>query len=222
MTLPADTRIAGEKTVADWKEMRRRLDGCNYASIWAEAFRDFFKKRIDSRYFQPIRAIEKMDQDAGEGFAIVALHCSLIEFLAATLEGKTYRFRKTDRCLATTLLGGNSRPGEYEYSDSGKMFVEFLRNRTPFAAMFPTRKTAEDFYKDVRCGLLHEARTKGSWRIRVCESATKAIDVNAKIVYRNKMQAAFDEFVERYGQQLCADAGIQQAFIRKFDSLCKE
>jgi hypothetical protein len=222
MTLPDSTRIAGLKTVADWKAMKGRLDGGAAPVIWEEAFRDFFEARIDSRYFEPIKAIEKMREDVGEGFAIVALHCSLIEFLASTLEGKTYRFRKTGRCLAVTLLGGNSRPGDYEYSDSRKIFVEFLRNRTPFAAMFPTKKTAEDFYKSVRCGLLHEARTKGPWKIRVCESATFSIDAAKKIIYRNKMQAAFEQFVNWYEQALPTDAKLQKAFIRKIDSLCEE
>jgi hypothetical protein len=84
------------------------------------------------------------------------------------------------------------------------------------------KTTAGDFYVSVRCGLLHEARTKGTWKIQVSESAIQAIDACAKIVYRNKMQAAFDRFVEWYGQQLSADANLQAAFIRKFDSLCEE
>jgi hypothetical protein len=86
--------------------------------------------------------------------------------------------------------------------------------------MFPDNGTAGDFYVSVRCGLLHEARTKGTWKIRVCESAVLAIDAKAKVVYRNKMQAAFDEFVNWYEQQLCEETDVQQAFIRKFDSLC--
>ena len=70
--------------------------------------------------------------------------------------------------------------------------------------------------------LLHEARTKGNWKIRVCKSATQAIDVDAKIVYRDKMQSAFDQFVIWYGRKLPTEAKLQQAFIRKFDSLCDE
>lgn len=212
MMLPDYTRIAGQKTVADWKAMKGRLDGTNDPAIWAEAFEGFFKGRINSRYFEPIRAIEKMEQDVGEGFAIVTLHCSLIEFLASTLKGKTYRYSRNGKpCL-----------GEFEYSDSRDMFVGFLENHPPFDNMFSEERTAGDFYASVRCGLLHEARTKGTWKIQVCESAIQAFDARAKIVYRNKMQAAFDQFVAWYGQQLSADANLQAAFIRKFDSLCAE
>lgn len=211
MMLPDNTRIAGAKTAADWKAIKSQLENCSDPSIWEKAFEDFFEARLSSRYFEPVRAIEKMGSDVGEGFAIVTLHCSLIEFLAATLVGKTYRSRR------------NSDPplGELEYSNSRDIFVEFLVNHEPFSAMFTQSDTAGDFYVSVRCGLLHEACTKGQWRIRVCESAALAIDANAKVVYRNKMQAAFNQFVTWYKKQLPGDAELQKAFIRKFDSLCR-
>lgn len=210
--LPDDTRIAGTKTVKDWKDIKVRLKGCNDPAVWDEAFKNFFEARLDSRYFEPVRAIEKMNQDCGEGFAIVAIHCSLIEFLSATLEGKNYRYQKDGK----PPLGGN------EYSDSRDMFVQFLRNRNPFRRMFTTKSQAKDFYKSVRCGLLHEARTKGIWKIRVSNAPREAIDAAGKVVYRNKMQAAFDEFMICYKKQLAVDADLQQSFIRKFDALCSE
>src|SRR5690606_30206708 len=101
------------------------------------------------------------------------------------------------------------------------MFVSFLETYEPFKCMF-SKTGAGDFYASVRCGLLHEARTKGTWKIRVCQSAILAIDAEAKVVYRDKMQAAVDQVLDWYGQQLCVDADLQQAFIRKFDSLCVE
>lgn len=212
MTLLDDTRIAGQKTVADWKAMKVRLEGCTDPEIWKEAFRDFFKARLENRYFKPIEALGKMEQYEGEGFAIATLHCSLIEFLASALEGKSYRYRR------------NSDPplGKHEYSNSRDMFVRFLRCRPPFNKMFANERTAEDFYAGVRCGLLHEARTKGMWKIRVCQSAVSAIDTKDKILYRNKMQDAFDQFMSRYENDLSIDDALQRAFIRKFNSLCEE
>ncbi|MBC7138606.1 MAG: gamma-glutamylcyclotransferase [Defluviimonas sp.] len=210
--LPDDTRIAGKKTVADWTAMRDRLTRDTGPAPWKDAFDDFFKTRLESRYFGPIRAIEKLDENAGEGFAIVALHCSLIEFLAATLKGKTYKYQRR----------GKPPLGPFEYSNSSDMFIEFLESAAPFKTMFSKAGTALNFYRSVRCGLLHEARTKGNWKIRVCESATRAIDVEEMVVCRNKMQEAFDQFVDWYGRQLPIDTALQQAFIRKFDSLCQE
>lgn len=212
MKLSVDTHIAGEKTVADWDAMRGGLTGSSDPAAWTDAFEDFFKRRLEKRYFEPIRAIAVIGKDAGEGFAIVALHCSLIEFLAATLKGETYKFQK------------NGKPplNRFEYSNSSKIFVDFLESNEPFKSMFSKAGTALDFYKSVRCGLLHEARTKGRWKIRVSGSAAQAIDVNGRVVYRDKMQGVFDQFVDWYGRQLPKDAKLQQAFIRKFDSLCDE
>ena len=133
MTLLDGTRIAGQKSVADWKAMKVELDGSNDSAIWKKAFDDFFKARLDSRYFAPIRAIEKMGQDDGEGFAIVTLHCSLIEFLASTLEGKAY-------------LYGRKGDTPFEYSDSRSMFVSFLVSRVDVHAIVSTRSVTSEIF----------------------------------------------------------------------------
>ncbi len=210
MTLRADTRIAGQKTVADWTDFKTRLSRCKDTTLWTQAFNDYFKARLESRYFKPIRALKLINKNDGEGFAIVTLHCSLIEFLAATLEGKNYRYVKR----------GDPEHGPFEYSKSKEMFQNFLTSQVPFNQMFKHSNDAESFYTDVRCGLLHEARTKGDWLILAdCEEA-KAIDTHAKVIYRNKMQAAFDEFIQDYGERLKTCTELQEAFIRKFDDLC--
>ena len=210
MRLPDDVRIAGKKTVADWKDMKVRLEKCDDRAVWDEAFRDFFKARLNSRYFEPIRALEKMNKKDGEGFAIVALHCSLIEFFASTLAGKNYRYSRN----------GVPKLKPYEYSDSRDMFQGFLTSAVPFRAMFADRNEARHFYKDVRCGLLHEARTRGLWRIKDDPRASQAIDSKNKVVYRNKMQGTFDKFIEDYRTGLSNCKDLQAAFIRKFDALC--
>jgi len=212
MNAPDDLRIAGRKTVGDWKVLRRRLEGSNDRDLWTVVFDDFFKARLESRYFKPIRTLEAMRAYDGEGFAIVALQCSLIEFLASTLSGKSYRHRRE-----------NDPPLEkYEYSKSGKVFTGFLRTQMPFRESFPTKDSASDFYKNVRCALFHEARTRNGWRIRADGNPRTPVDAEARIVYRHKMGAAFDAFTGWYGEQLQIAPELQAAFLRKFDSLCVE
>lgn len=209
--MPSETRIAGQKTVADWQKLKAKLVEGNDSEPWTEAVEEFFQQRLKTRYFAPIQALENMPDKNGEGFAIVAIQCSLIEFLASTVEGKMYRYRR------------NSDPplGEFEYSDSSKMFRRFLTTQLPFKGMFPGDAAAHDFYTNVRCGLLHEARTKGMWRIRFCEKAEKAIDTQSKIVYQNKIQEVFDAFTFLYSDHLKKCTESQKSFIRKFDSLCE-
>jgi hypothetical protein len=208
----ANVRIAGQRTVGDWARLRQSLIVDGNHTRWKTAFEGFFRERLQSRYFAPIEALKASKRMRGEGFAIVAIQCSLIEFLGATLEGKAYRFRRK----------GDPELGEFEYDRSKDMFVRFLQTATPFKAVFRSGDLAEDFYTGVRCGLLHEARTKNGWTIRAPLQQGRMVDANAKIIWRDDFQRSLEEFVDWYGSTLPKDALLQQAFIRKFDGLCDD
>lgn len=107
----------------------------------------------------------------------------------------------------------------FEYSSSSDIFRSFLTKRAPFATEF-TDNVARDFYSGVRCGLLHEARTKLGWRIHAVSSAGAIIDSTDKILFRDNFQTALLQFVDDYGEALQHNHDYQDAFIRKFDSLC--
>jgi hypothetical protein len=109
--------------------------------------------------------------------------------------------------------------GPYEYSSSQDIFVTFLKSRAPFARTFDDA-SALDFYVGVRCGLLHEARTRNGWRIWAEGPSEIVANISERIVYRNNFQAALLAYIRAYGQALCSNASLQQGFIRKFDSLC--
>lgn len=46
--------------------------------------------------------------------------------------------------------------------------------------------------------------------------------MKAKIIYRNDLQDDFMTFADWYGSELLKNKDYQEAFIRKFDSLCKD
>lgn len=100
------------------------------------------------------------------------------------------------------------------------MFVEFLQKTHPFDGIFGDEDDAWDFYESVRCALLHEARTRNNWTISSRRATGPCIDVKAKVIYRNDLQDTFMEFADWYGAQLTKNKDYQDAFIRKFDSLC--
>jgi hypothetical protein len=204
-------RIAGSRTTDDWKACKAGLTVGEAPDQWTSAFRDFFYERMETRYFAPIRAIDAIRKSKGEGFSIVAIQCSLIEFLGSTLEGTSYKYRP-DKEIPL---------GPYEYDDSGNLFTRFLTTATPFKAVF-TKALAKDFYKSVRCGLLHEARTKNRWTILSVKAPDPFIDAKDKIIYRNDLQDAFIAFTDWYGSELPKNKEYQDAFIRKFDSLCAD
>jgi hypothetical protein len=177
---------------------------------WGKAFEDYFHTRLSLRYLGPIKVLQENGSFQGEGFSIAAIQCSLIEFLESTVQGKSYRF----------LRKGDPQLGPHEYSSSSDIFVSFLLKRLPFSNDFTTDATARDFYEGVRCGLLHEARTKNGWTIWAKSHAYRTADANQKIMYRDDFQAGLLTFVEWYKDALYTDGALQEAFLRKFDSLC--
>ncbi len=209
MKTPGDVYIAGFRTADDWKAFRKTLVPGNGPEAWQKAFEDYFHTRLSLRYLEPIKVLQDSGTFQGEGFSIAAIQCTLIEFLESTAEGRSYRY----------LRRGDPPLGPHEYSDSSNLFVQFLTNRTPFKRNFDA-DLASDFYRNVRCGLLHEARTKGGWTIWAKSSDGTFVSAAEKIMYRDDFHEGLLQFIDWYKKELIADVSLQEAFIRKFDSLC--
>ena len=200
--------IAGRKTADDWRALRSGLGGAAVPDTWNEAYEEYFLARLRLRYLEPIAVLQRELHYQGEGFSILAIQCTLIEFLEATFRGLTYRYlRRGEAC------------GAFEYSRSSEVFADFLCTRAPFASRFD-RPLAEEFYRSVRCGLLHEAQTKGGWRVWGCSEDGRIVDPGGRIVFRDDVQEGLEACIAEYGRQLFVDVALQEAFVRKFDSLC--
>jgi len=196
--------IAGWNKRDAWQALRGRLVPGN-PDGWGEAYTDYYKERLDLRYLNPIKIMQEHGTFVGEGFAIAAIQCTLIEFLESTEQGKNFVYGK--------------KPGQYEYGISQDVFVSFLTNRQPFKGAF-TEVSAKDFYVGVRCGLLHEAQTKNGWRIWGGNALQgQIVDANKRVVNRDNFQAALLAYIDDYGARLPNDAALQAAFIRKLDAL---
>lgn len=206
MPLAETVKIARHKTVKDWFERAAELEANPTEKLWQRTYVEFFEARLDSRYFDPIEKISSGPQLDGEGFAIVAIYCTLIEFLEATYQGKEFISRAPE--------------SETVYGFSGPMFKKFLRNRPPFNEIFINEDLAKDFYDGVRNGLLHEARTKDNWRIRTDRKAKVSIDSANKIIYRNLLKRDFKDYLKWYEAELISKVEVQKAFKQKFSSLC--
>lgn len=201
--------IAGWNTADDWRRLRKRLVPGGDRALWESAYKDYFYKRLKLRYLDPIRTLQDNGTYQGEGFSIVAIQCTLIEFLESAMQGRRYRF-----------LRKGEKVGPHEYSSSANIFVAFLSTREPFSRTFDA-DSAFDFYLGVRCGLLHEARTKNDWTIWARSSDGAVANVRKRVVYRDDFQSALLAFIDAYGERLLTDNTLQEAFIRKFDSLCE-
>ena len=207
-------RIAGRNTAKQWKALRRRLQSKPTYRLWDSAYRRFYRLRIDTRYLQPIQSIRQHDTRLGEGFAIAALLCSLIEFLESCEKGDNFHF------IGRT--GYTLQPNEYSERQASRYFKDFLKMRKPFDSLVPAT-LVDSFYQDLRCGLLHEARTRGGWIISTAASRGALISRRrGKItLFRNQLVPALETYCGDYRARLMTDPNTQQALIRKFDHLCK-
>jgi hypothetical protein len=199
--------IAGLNTPSDWVNFSKNLVVGGSQEKWREAYLEYFRTRLELRYLKPIKVLQDNGTFQGEGFSIMTILCSLIEFLESTCQGKIYKY-----------LPRGQRPGPNEYSSSKEMFKAFLKNREPFKNIFDD-DLANEFYASIRCGLLHEASTKNGWRIWAKSSNGDIVNTNDKIIYRDQFEEGIRTFITSYGNLLETDKDMQKNFLIKWQSL---
>jgi hypothetical protein len=137
-----------------------------HSGDWHEAIL-ILSARIQERYLGPIDFLiaseaTKPASDRRYGFTILAVDCMLVETLGAFIEGL-----------------------EDTEGKSKKTFCKFLRTRKRFAVEFTTDELAEKFYKQFRCGILHQAETGGESKVWSVGPMLQ-VDGDAITVNRNK------------------------------------
>ncbi|WP_448603706.1 hypothetical protein [Thermoleptolyngbya sp.] len=202
-----DTKIAGSYTVSDWKKLRQEILEKNKnesLDLLKEAF-EIFRTRVKTRFLDPIDAIIGMQKYEGEGFSAVALQCILVEFFESFYQGKVYVAPKSDEEISNQahklkvnddVLKSHLQPNEYR--SSSKLFKDFLMKHKPFSESFTSQDLTSRFYSNIRCGLLHEAATKGSSKIRNRKGnlLIEEIPFSRKniILYRTNFQEALKNY----------------------------
>jgi len=121
-----------------------------------ENIADFIYKRFNERYILPFK-----NNPRKHGFSMMAVACLMIEALESFWQGLKDSKRYEN---------GKKIWGEDFFEDFFKHCDE-LRD---------FKGQGEDFYKHVRCGILHQAETKNGWKIRrdgdLLEKDTKTIN----------------------------------------------
>lgn len=215
-----DIKIAGNLTINNWQELNDHLNS-EKDENWGLAFH-FFEERIRTRYLNPIHAILKMEDNLGEGFAVVNLQCSLIETIESFINGWISEF---DLKFKKPIWKKDGLIVKYPNSNSTKnlgncdIFISFFTNREPFSEL---KINGTDFFRSVRCGLLHETQTKNGWKIRAYQDG-KSID--NKIIYRKKFQQDIETVIENYKKFITINDGnktieLRKNFKEKFNHIC--
>ncbi len=94
------------------------------------------RRRFEERYLNPI-----LDNPERHGFAMLAICCLMVE----ALESFRHGWKNTA-----------------ETGKSEAAFCGFFQAHEEFRELRPV---AHEFYRAVRCGILHQAETTHSWRV---------------------------------------------------------
>jgi hypothetical protein len=143
-TEPDNFEIARGCRISDWKKFDIQKN-TRWNASWKEAV-GVFERRINARFIYQINALINNKDKAtasSSGFAIVALDCLLIETLNQFYEG----IDETPK-----------------YNHAPAFHAVFQRSST-LKDIFDTKEKTKEFYDQIRCGLLHQAQTKGNSKI---------------------------------------------------------
>ncbi len=160
---------------------------------------EMFKDRLETRYLEHIRHLLPMKTS---GFAVLALDCALIE----TMEN----FKRGTR---TTPSG------------KGKdYFVSFLTS-SKFAEHFTVERAAI-FYRQIRCGLLHQSEAGELSRIKRGGSlplVSDTADMKSLILNKVLFHELLEEEIQLYYAEIRAGASPEQRanFKKKMDAICR-
>jgi hypothetical protein len=211
-----ETKIAGLKKVKNWRKLKAELQNSPTQGKWQQAFDDFLFRRIETRYFEPVRAISKIRKRQGKGFSIVAVYCSLIEFFEAVKKGYEYRQDRNYYNRLGQLVRGSRNPnanGLTQPLKNEEVFVNFLTENAPFNVEFTTQDSII-FYKDVRCSILHQAETTGNWIIKdgINKDKTEKTEIITRSATSSEIHLnwiplgrAFESYLLTYRTQLIND-----------------
>jgi len=120
---------------------------------------DFFYDRFYNRYLKPFDYNnQEYKKSFKNGFAIMVNCCLLIEaFVSFTNPKFKDTKNKSERCFGYFFLKND----EFNcFSKDGLELNEYVNSES-----LKNKGRSHDFYKNVRCGILHNGETKNNWKI---------------------------------------------------------
>lgn len=125
------------------------------------------------------------------GFTSMAIACLLIETLESFYQGVT----DTNKV-------------------SAKMFRDFLSRNTALKAL---GNSGDWFYKDIRCGILHQGESRGGWRVL---RSGPILDKKAKAINATKILCALRYEIQQYALIIQTDEQLWNNCCKKMKSVC--
>lgn len=131
---------------------------------------DFINERFSERYIMPIKNLNPKEK---HGFSIMAVSCLMIESLESFKLGYKDTKYKSKETFAKFL---STEPE----------FIDFIGNE-------------DEFYTNVRCGILHQSETTNGWKIR---RKGQLFDRQTKTINATKFLGKLEKTLNRYVSDL--------------------
>ena len=131
------------------------------------------------------------DSSSKHGFTLLAIACLVIETLESFYQG-----RPDTRQLST------------------RMYRDFLARDTPLKVLAGGN---DWFYKDIRCGVLHQSESRGGWRVL---RKGPLLDAKTKSMNATAILRALRAEVRQYAQRIRTDEKLWQNFRKKMAAVC--
>lgn len=156
------------------KEIFLNLGGASTEERWLTAI-EIFEDRMNARFFEAISLLsDRCEERRGHNlsFSIMGLNCLLIETLQQFYDGV-----------------------DQTASNHANAFRRFFTNSPHFKLYF-NDEISRRFYKDVRCGILHQAQTKNNVALEFNENEMVRYAENGWLVFNVKAinHALYSEF----------------------------
>jgi hypothetical protein len=145
-------------------------------------------QRFQERYLWPAQGEGK------HGFAMMAIACLLIETYQGFVLGR-----------ANTKMG-----------DGAATFRSFFEDNAPLKVFAAGKENW--FYKNVRCGILHQAEVRDGWRIRRDDAL---LDFDKRTINATKFLRELEGIIAAYPQRLADDDALWTNFCKKMDAVCR-
>ncbi len=156
----------------------------------SEKIIEFIKQRFSERYIMPMR-VEKYKKN---GFTIMAISCLMIEALESFYQGWNNSNRKSQLAF-------------FNFFDRNDNFL-FIRDYS------------QEFYKYVRCGILHQGETTNGWHIRrdgkIFNETTKTI--NAKL-FHDQIEASLTNYCKKLEHEEWS-SNLWENLRKKMNAIC--
>lgn len=190
----------------NWIELN--LTDENNNEKWEQGIK-IIRDRFESRFLDIIHLIKNNECS---GFLLMSIYCLLIETLMQFYLGE----ESTDK----RFIGSHWRA-----------FRDFFQQSDFFKDDFKTDKICRIFYSHFRCGLLHQAETKGESKIKIQQEAMLKVIKNqtraSLIIDRGKFHNCLSKEIESYFQNLLNNKknylgeNLRINALKKMNLICK-